>query len=266
MFWVLSAPTTTNRPTTAASSASHAQPRRGISSAASIPTSARGERDAEVGVVAQRGRDLAEQDVAHDAAAEADDEREDRDREQVEVVAVVARGRRERAALHAADGDGGEVDPERDVGDGGLHGRGSMPHMSDGNETHAAQLLAAAERGDVHGVVALIQAGADVGVRDHRNRTAVTIAAFSGHAEVVTELIAAGADVNAQDDERYNAVLSCGVTGDVEVLRAVLRGNPDLRIRNKYGGIAIIPAAERGHVALVRELLDTHRDRRRPCQ
>jgi ankyrin repeat protein len=134
-----------------------------------------------------------------------------------------------------------------------------MPHMSDGsgNEEHAAQLLAAAERGDVHGVVALIQAGADVGVRDHRNRTAVTIAAFSGHAEVVTELIAAGADVNAQDDERYNAVLSTGVTGDVEVLRAVLRGNPDLEIRNKYGGIAIIPAAERGHVALVRELIDS---------
>jgi uncharacterized protein len=134
-----------------------------------------------------------------------------------------------------------------------------MAHMSDGNgnDEHAAQLLAAAERGDVHGIVALIQAGADVGVRDHRNRTAVTIAAFSGHAEVVTELIAAGADVNAQDDERYNAVLSTGVTGDVEVLRAVLRGNPDLRIRNKYGGIAIIPAAERGHVALVRELLDS---------
>lgn len=131
--------------------------------------------------------------------------------------------------------------------------------MSDGNgnETHAAQLLAAAERGDVHGVVALIQAGADVGVRDPRNRTAVTIAAFSGHAEVVTELIAAGADVDAQDDERYNAVLSTGVTGDVEVLRAVLRGNPDLKLRNKHGGIAIIPAAERGHVALVRELLDT---------
>lgn len=132
--------------------------------------------------------------------------------------------------------------------------------MSDGSGNVAAdldaQMLTAAERGDVHGVVALIQAGADVGVSDHRGRTAVTIAAFSGHAEVVTELVAAGADVDVQDDERYNAVLSCGVTGDVEVLRSVLRGRPDLTIRNKHGGVAIIPAAERGHVALVRELLD----------
>jgi hypothetical protein len=134
-----------------------------------------------------------------------------------------------------------------------------MAYMSDGNgdATLDQQMLTAAERGDVHGVVALIQAGADPRVRDHRGRTAVTIAAFSGHAEVVTELIAAGADVDAQDEERYNAVLSCGVTGDVEVLRAVLRGNPDLKIRNRYGGVAIIPAAERGHVDLVRELLDT---------
>jgi ankyrin repeat protein len=134
-----------------------------------------------------------------------------------------------------------------------------MAHMSDASSEAAlaTQMLTAAERGDVHGIVALIQAGADVRVSDHRGRSAVTIAAFSGHAEVVTELIAAGADIDAQDDERYNAVLSCGVTGDVEVLRAVLRANPDLTIRNKHGGIAIIPAAERGHVALVRELIDT---------
>ncbi|HEY6760365.1 MAG TPA: ankyrin repeat domain-containing protein [Baekduia sp.] len=129
--------------------------------------------------------------------------------------------------------------------------------MDDDHTTLEAQLLAAVERGDVQGVVALIRAGADVGATDPRGRTAVTVAAFSGHAEVVHELIDAGADVDRQDDERYNAVLACGVTGDVEVLRSVLRGRPDLTLRNRYGGIAIIPAAERGHVDLVRELLAT---------
>jgi ankyrin repeat protein len=131
-----------------------------------------------------------------------------------------------------------------------------MPHMTD-TATLEARLLAAAERGDVHGVVALIRAGADVDCADTRNRTAVTIAAFSGHAEVVRELVDAGADVNRQDDERYNAILATGATGDVEVLRAVLGGRPDLTLTNQYGGITIIPASERGHVELVRELLDT---------
>jgi len=127
--------------------------------------------------------------------------------------------------------------------------------MADDQATLEAELLAAVERGDVQGVVAMIRAGADVNTADRRGRTAVTAAAFSGHAEVVTELIDAGADIDRQDDERYNAVLATGVTGDVDVLRSVLRGRPDLKIRNKYGGIAIIPAAERGHVDLVRELL-----------
>jgi len=120
-----------------------------------------------------------------------------------------------------------------------------------------AQLLAAVERGDVQGAVALLRAGAAPDTADPRGRSAVTVAAFSGHAEVVRELVASRADVDRQDAEGFNAVLACGVTGDVAVLREVLRGRPDLTIRNRYGGVAIIPAAERGHVDVVRELLAT---------
>jgi uncharacterized protein len=119
-------------------------------------------------------------------------------------------------------------------------------------------LRAAAERGDLAAVTALLADGADPNTRDAgQHRTAVTAAAFGGHAEIVGALVDAGADVDRQDAERFNAVLATGVTGDVAVLREVLRGRPDLGITNKYGGIAIIPAAERGHVALVRELLQT---------
>lgn len=123
--------------------------------------------------------------------------------------------------------------------------------------TPDAQLLAAVERGDVQGVVALLRAGADPDVADPRGRTAVTVAVFSGHAEVVRELVDSGADVDRQDDDKNNAVLACGVTGDAGVLREVLRARPDVAIRNRYGGVAHIPASERGHVEVVRELLTT---------
>jgi hypothetical protein len=129
-----------------------------------------------------------------------------------------------------------------------------MAHMHD-EPTSEAQLLAAVERGDVQGVVALLRAGAHPDTTDTRGRTAVTIAAFSCHPEVVRELVDSGADVDRQDEEQFNAVLACGVTGDVAVLREVLRGAPDLTIRNRFGGVAHIPAAERGHVEVVRELL-----------
>lgn len=127
----------------------------------------------------------------------------------------------------------------------------------DDRVTLEAELLAAVERGDLPGVVAVLTAGADPNTADARGRTAVTVAAFSGHAEIVRELVDLGADVDRQDEERFNAVLATGVTGDVGVLREVLRGGPDLKIRNKFGGIALIPASERGHVDLVRELLET---------
>jgi ankyrin repeat protein len=130
-----------------------------------------------------------------------------------------------------------------------------MAHMHD-EPTSDAQLLAAVERGDVQGVVALLRAGAHPDTADTRGRTAVTIAVFSGHPEVVRELVDVGADVDRQDEERFNAVLACGVTGDVAVLREVLRGAPDVTIRNRYGGVAHIPASERGHVEVVRELLE----------
>jgi uncharacterized protein len=130
-----------------------------------------------------------------------------------------------------------------------------MPHMDD-QATLDAQLLAAVERGDAQGVIALLHAGAAPDTADPRGRTAITTAVFSRHAEVVCELVASGADVDRQDADGFNAVLACGVTGDVAVLRQVLRGRPDLTIRNRYGGVAIIPAAERGHVDVVRELLE----------
>jgi ankyrin repeat protein len=130
-----------------------------------------------------------------------------------------------------------------------------MAYMHD-EPTSDAELLAAVERGDVQGVVALLRAGAHPDSADTRGRTAVTVAAFSGHPEVVRELVDAGADVDRQDADKFNAVLACGVTGDVEVLREVLRARPDLTIRNRYGGVTIIPASERGHVELVRELLE----------
>jgi uncharacterized protein len=134
-----------------------------------------------------------------------------------------------------------------------------MPHMDD-QATLDAQLLAAVERGDAQGVIALLRAGAAPDAADRRGRTAVTIAVFSRHADVVCELVAAGADVDRQDADGFNAVLACGVTGDVAVLRQVLRGRPDLTIRNRYGGISVIPASERGHVDYVRRVVQTDID------
>ena len=61
-----------------------------------------------------------EQHVAHETAAEADDDADDRDAEQVDAPLGQARG--EHRALDGADRDREEVEPERDDEERGGHG------------------------------------------------------------------------------------------------------------------------------------------------
>ncbi|QFP75770.1 ankyrin repeat domain-containing protein [Deinococcus sp. AJ005] len=120
-----------------------------------------------------------------------------------------------------------------------------------------AQLLNAAENGDLERVQALLKAGASADAKDGTGRTALTWAAKGDHVAVARALIAAGADPDPQDDQRNNALLVTGETGSVAMLREVLKANPDLTRTNRYGGTALIPAADRGHLPYVRELLQT---------
>ncbi|WP_241191462.1 ankyrin repeat domain-containing protein [Deinococcus psychrotolerans] len=120
-----------------------------------------------------------------------------------------------------------------------------------------AQLLQAAQNGDLARIQAALNAGASVNASDSGRRTALTWAAKGDHVSVARALIAAGADPDLQDDQRNNALLITGETGSVAMLREVLRAKPDLTRTNRYGGTALIPAADRGHLPYVRELLAT---------
>jgi len=59
----------------------------------------------------------------------------------------------------------------------------------------------AAESGDLAGVQAELDKGADVNAKDYRVMTPLHYAAANGHKEIAELLIAEGADVNAKEDE-----------------------------------------------------------------
>lgn len=122
------------------------------------------------------------------------------------------------------------------------------------------RLLRAAGEGDVAGVVAALDAGADPEARDGHDRTALLIAATEDHVEVARVLVERGADADALDDRHDTPWLVTGVTGSVAMLEALLPANPDLTIRNRYGGVSVIPASERGHVDYVRRVVQTSID------
>ena len=102
----------------------------------------------------------------------------------------------------------------------------------------SGDLAAAAKRGDLAVVNALLKSGADVNDRrftvyDQLGRgvsTALMEASYNGHLEVVQALLAAKADVNAtlSDERNGQTALTLAVQkGHVEVVRALLAANAD---------------------------------------
>lgn len=117
-------------------------------------------------------------------------------------------------------------------------------------------LLAAAHRGDVRQLAALIAARADLEVRDAQQRTALHVATHARQREAVRRLAEAGADLNALDYQRYDAVTIAAVANDEATLALLLQlGASAGNVTSPYDGTALIAAAHLGHVGVVRQLI-----------
>lgn len=82
-------------------------------------------------------------------------------------------------------------------------------------------------------------------------------ATYGNHVETVAALIDAGADVNLRDNMVNNPFLLAGAEGLLDILKLTVKAGADPKLTNRFGGTALIPAAERGHVEVVEYLL-TH--------
>ena len=81
-------------------------------------------------------------------------------------------------------------------------------------------------------------------------------ATLARQTEAVRALLDAGADVDIRDDRLDNPFLYAGAEGLLDILRLANEAGADPALTNRFGGIALIPASERGHVEVVRYLLD----------
>jgi len=117
-------------------------------------------------------------------------------------------------------------------------------------------LHAAAQRGDVAGVKALLAAGADANARDAFGRTPLHLATFARQREVIEALARGGANLGLLEDDRYDAVTIASVADDEETLRRLLALGASARLTtSRYDGTALIAAAHLGHDGVVRQLI-----------
>jgi uncharacterized protein len=116
-------------------------------------------------------------------------------------------------------------------------------------------LVAAAAKGDLSRIRALLEAGVDVNLKVPSGATALIAASQAGQSDAVRLLLGAKADVNAAANDGSSALIWASQGGYADVVQALLAGGPDVNAEDKQGRTALIGASYNGHLNVVKVLL-----------
>jgi ankyrin repeat protein len=133
---------------------------------------------------------------------------------------------------------------------------------SEQSRKNGLQLIIASEKGDVDTVKSLLKNDVYIHAQDKDGKCALVAAAYKNHLEIVDLLIDAGADVNMKDNSLQSAYLIA--TSEIpasktytELLLKTLKAGADVYCTDSYNGTGLIRAADRGYVEIIEELLKT---------
>lgn len=127
----------------------------------------------------------------------------------------------------------------------------------------ATALTAAAGYGKTEFVEFLLDAGADIEIKDPWDgRSALMDAALYGHIDTVKLLLVRGANPNATNCYKRTALIWASEKGHVEIVRCLLKANADVNIKDvessllstKEGHTALTYAKQAGHNDIVKLL------------
>jgi len=101
----------------------------------------------------------------------------------------------------------------------------------------------------------LLNAGANVDIKDRDGNTALIFASYNDHPEVVKFLLDAEADPNLQNKKLWTALMSAAWSNRKEIVRLLVNAGADKSIRNEEGNTALSLARMRqyGDIELLLE-------------
>ena len=128
--------------------------------------------------------------------------------------------------------------------------------QDDGNWT---ALHWAADMGMVDGeregvVAALIQAGANLEVRDLEGSTPLLVACRSGNEDIVRQLVATGANIHAANNKGWTALIEAACYGNPQTVTFLLERGADITAQTVNGETALEKARDYGWEEIVKIL------------
>ena len=152
------------------------------------------------------------------------------------AMRAIAKRTGEDAVAGHAPGDAGNATP--------------MPSEANGLRTAPIRpdaLHRAAQAGNIDGVKAALDAGADVNARDGRGWTALIHAANKGYTLLVDPLLGAGADTSVRAPDGATALFVAALHGHAEIVAALLRAGADASVQGPKGRTPLEVAQAQGH-------------------
>src|SRR5262249_13748302 len=103
-----------------------------------------------------------------------------------------------------------------------------------------------------------LEAGVNVDVRDNKGLSAVMLSVLAGHYSILESLINAGADVNVKNHESgQTALMMAADRGSYDMVELLLQNaitSEDRDAQDRKGTTALLYAAQKGHTEIVRLL------------
>src|SRR5262249_25920577 len=122
-----------------------------------------------------------------------------------------------------------------------LLNQGADPNLAMANGR--TPLMAAANRGDVDVMRALVDAKAAINTRDGAGETALILAAADGNPQAVRFLLDRGADARVRTKRNETALGNAGTAGNEETVRLLIEHGAEVNVRNIRGYSPLMLAA-----------------------
>src|SRR3954466_14328942 len=94
-------------------------------------------------------------------------------------------------------------------------------------------LWSAAKANDLAALTRLLDAGAELDLRDARGYSPLMLAAYSGSAEAVVLLLERGADPNTSDAAGNSVLMGAAFKGQLELVELLLNAGANVHARNQ---------------------------------